>query len=107
MVLEPYQPLVKSAAINTAGAGQDNLIAASAGKVVTVYAIVLVAAGAVTVKFQDAGTDLTGAMSLITGIPLVLPYSGQPWFQGSPGNAFNINLGGAVQVSGWLLYTQA
>lgn len=91
--------------ISTAAAGQTLLVAANATLKIKVVSYVIVASAAVTVKFQSGNTDLTGAMALAAngGISAV----GQPSahvLETIVNNALNINLGGAVQVSGHLSY---
>jgi hypothetical protein len=90
------------AAISVTASGE--IVAAISGRKVRILSLVLIAAGAVTVKFQSATTDLEGAMSLITGVPVTLPYNPVGWAQTASGEALNIVLGGAVQVSGFLTY---
>lgn len=100
--------LVKRAAVSAASSGDNTLVAAVTGKRIKVLALVLVAAGAVTARLESAagGTALTGVMSLITGTPLVLPltFPGYHWVETAEGALLNLELGGAVQVSGDLLY---
>ena len=45
-------------------------------------------------------------MTLSAGVPLTLDFSSQPWFVTSSGNAFILNLGSSVQVSGAAYYQQ-
>ena len=74
----------------------------------------LVAAGAVTATWKSgASTSLSGAESMITGVPHTLPsspdYHGglpQGWLQTAYGEALVIALGGAVQVSGHIGYRE-
>ena len=68
----------------------------------------LVAAGAVTAQFQSGagGAARTGVMSLITGVPLVVPYSPNGHFDTADAALLNLSLGGAVQVSGHLTYVE-
>lgn len=100
-----------SASISTASSGATAVVAAASGRRIRVVSYVLVAAGAVTAKWQSASTDLTGAMSLITGTPLApapFPQRHSGGYDGhiqtAPGEALNLTLGGAVQVSGHLTY---
>lgn len=89
--------------INVAATG--DIVVAVAAKRIRVYAAQLVAAGAVTAQFKSsaAGTALTGAMSLITGVPVTFPYNEKGWFETDVANqALSLTLGGAVQVSGVL-----
>lgn len=95
--------LVQYAKIDLAASG--DLVALTAGKRIRVLSLTLVAAGAVTAKLQSgASSDLTGAMSLITGVPLVWPESPRGYVQTVSGEKLNLVLGGAVQVSGQLSY---
>lgn len=98
---------VKHAVIATAAAGATQLVAAVVGKRIRVLGYTLVAAAAVTAKFQSATNDLTGALPLAanggaspTGAPQV------PLFETNVGEALNVNLGGAVAVAGHLTYME-
>lgn len=96
------------AVISRASSGE--VVAAVAGKRIRVVSYVMVAAGAVTVRIDSATTPISGVMSLITGTPLVVPHApegvaGQKgYMQTAQGEALNLTLGGAVQVSGHLVY---
>ncbi len=80
------------------------LVAAVAGQVISVLNYNIVAAGAVTAQFKSATTALTGAMSMITGVPIADAGDVQsPLFQTAKGEALNLTLGGTVQVSGHML----
>ena len=94
---------IQYASISTSASA--DLVAAVAGKRIRVLDIVLVAAGAVTAQLQsNATTNLTGAMSLITGVPLGFSASQFGLFQTGVGEKLNLVLGGAVQISGFLVY---
>lgn len=96
---------IKQAKISLAASG--DLVAAVAGKSIRVLAYSIVAAGAVTAKFQSGGaTDLTGAMSMITGTPLAPGESLAGHFQTVAGEKLNLVLGSSVQVSGHLTYQE-
>ncbi len=90
------------------GAGADNTIVAGvAGKSILVWKIMLVlgaTASAITVK-DGAATALTGPLSLVANGSMTLPFDAAPWFKTSPGNAFILNSGAAVQLSGLVGYT--
>lgn len=98
--------VLQFALVNTAAAGATQLVAAqAAGVKIKVVSYVLVAGAAVTVKFQSAAVDLTGAMAFAAngGVSAV----GQPsahLLETAAATALNINLGGAVQVSGHISY---
>jgi hypothetical protein len=93
--------------ISVASSGSNTLVAAVPEKKIKVLSYTLVCDGAVTVKWQSASTDLSGAMSFSAngGIstPVGSPSSG--WLLETAINeALNLNLGGAVGVRGHLTY---
>lgn len=94
--------------IAASGSGSNTLVAAVTGKKIRVLAAVLVAAGAVTAKFQSgaAGTDLTGAMSLAVNGSLVLPFNPSGWFETAASTLLSLLLGGAVSVAGVITYVE-
>lgn len=96
--------IIRTAAINTAASGATSLVSAVAGNNIVVLAYHFSAAGAVNVKFQSASTDLTGAMTCATGVPHDAASTDYGLFQTATNEALNINLSGAVQVSGHIVY---
>ncbi len=96
----------KFAKIDLAATG--TLVAAVAGKKIRVLALQMAAAGAVTVQAKSAagGTALTGAISLATGVAHVLPFNPVGWFETVAAELLELALGGAVQVSGSLVYVE-
>jgi hypothetical protein len=94
-----------SVALSTATSGSGNtLIAAVANQIIRVYRLLLVPATAVTVEFLDGTTALTGVMSLLQGAQLYLPFDSKPHF--TCAGAFMATLGGGVQCSGYVHYSQ-
>lgn len=90
--------------VDIADSGNNTVIAAVAGQTIRVYRGFFIAASSVAIIVRDgASTNLTGAMTLGAH---TLPYDGLPWFTCARGNAFVLNLGSAVQVSGRLYYIQ-
>ncbi len=91
--------------VSTASSGNTTLVAGVAGQKVRVLAMVIVAASAVAAKFvSGASPDLTGAMSLTTGRAVMI---GKPPFgiiETAVGAALTLNLSGAVQTSGFVVY---
>ena len=94
-------------AVISAAASPDNtILAAVAARRARVIGIHMVAAAAVVARFESAagGTALTGAMSMITGVPFTA-YNPLGLFEQDVVNELlNLELSGAVQVSGWLTY---
>jgi len=100
---------IKRAAISGATSGNNTLVAAVSGLKIKVLGMVLYAAGAVDVRLESAasGTALTGVMSLsAAGDGFVLPMAppGYHWVETIASQLLNMELGGAVQVSGFLVY---
>lgn len=98
---------VKHATIVASASGATQVVAAVAAKRIRVLGYTLVAAGAVTVKFQSNATDLTGALPLAAngGVSAAGgPYV--PSFETAVGDPLNVNLGGAVAVAGHLTYQE-
>ena len=96
----------KFAAIDAASSGDNTIVAAVTGKKIRVVALFLVAAGAVTVRFESGagGTALTGQMSLAANGGFALPYNPVGYFETAAGELLNMELGGAVSADGSLVY---
>lgn len=104
------------AKISGAASGDNEVIAAVAGKKIRILGLVIVAAGAVTVYFKSGSTaicgDATNPMSLAANGGFVLPtppayptaLAPSGYMQTSAGEAFNMTLGGAVSVGGCVVY---
>jgi hypothetical protein len=97
---------IKYGKIDNSASGQAALVAAVTGKRIRIISMHFIAAAAVTVKFQSASTDLTGAESYSASGGLVLNENKTGHMQTAVGEAFNINLGGAVNVAGSLSYIE-
>jgi hypothetical protein len=99
---------VKRAVIDHATGGDNTLVAAVASKKVRVLSVFLVAAGAVTVRFESgaSGTALTGQMTVAANGVLVLPFNQFGWFETAVNTLLNLELGGAVSVDGALMYIE-
>lgn len=87
--------------------GDNTIVAATAGKATQVLALLITAAGATTITAKQGSTALTGAMTLATGVPLNLPFTGVPYFTTAANAAFILNSSNAVQVSGMALVLTA
>jgi len=97
------------AAIRCHTSGNNTIVAAVSGKKIKVISVLLVAAGAVTARFESGanGTALTGQMSLaVDDNGFVLPPAppGYHWFETVAGALLNLELGGAVYVDGCIVY---
>lgn len=94
--------------INAATSGDNTIIPAQRNKVIKVYSMFFIAGGIVTATVKDGPTDLkTGPMTLpVAGANLFLDFRVQPWWTLTAGNAFILNLSGAIQLSGTIYYTQ-
>lgn len=94
------------ASINAASSGANTLVAAVSGQRVVVTGFLFVVASAVTVVFKSGSTALTGTMSFdpATGNPGAAQSFQQGLMQTAAGEALVMTLGGAVQVSGYLVY---
>lgn len=94
--------------IDVAGSGDNQIVAAVAGKKIRVLSMFFIAGGAVDAKFQsDSGggaADLTGALPLAANGGASLPFNPHGWIQTEAGKKLNLNLGAAVQISGSLTY---
>lgn len=100
---------IKRAAVSAASSGDNTLVAAVTGKKIKVLSLVLVAAGDVDVRLESAagGTALTGVIELAAaGNGFVLPqaFPGYQWVETAAGELLNLELSGAVQVSGLIVY---
>lgn len=95
-----------SLVVSAASSGDNTLLAAQSGYKIRVLSYTLVAAGTVTAAFESAagGTALTGDMTLIAGVPLVVPFQREGHFETVVSELLNLELGGAVQVSGHIVY---
>lgn len=104
----PATARLTRAAVSFAASGDNTVVAATASQTIRVMRMLLIPNGLVGVTMKDgAGTSLSGAMQLATSAPLQFPLDAEPWFITTAGNAFIINLSGAVQVSGVVYYTKS
>ncbi len=94
------------ASIDSAGSGDNTLVAAVAGKRIRVLSLFAITAGAVTVAFESAasGTALTGDMNVASKGSIIMPFNPEGWFQTVAGELLNMELGGATSVDGCLTY---
>lgn len=94
--------------IDHAVSGDNTLVAAVNPKKIRVLSVLLVAAAAVTVRFESGagGTALTGQMNVIANGGFVLPFNPKGWFETASNTLLNLELSGAVSVDGCLSYVE-
>ena len=104
MQLEHAQQL--SVVIDHAASGDNEIVAAVAGKQIRVLSILAQSAGIVTMRFESgAGGDaLTGQMAQIAQSGFSLTYNSSGWFKTNPGEALSLELSAAVKIAGVLNY---
>jgi len=98
-------PQIK-AVIAASSSGNNVMVAAHATKKTVLVSLFMVVTADVTVKFQRATTDITGAMPILAKSGLVLNPNAAGWFETGTNEALNINLGGAIVVGGAINYIQ-
>lgn len=100
--------VVKRAVIDDASSGDNTLVAAVTDKVIRVYDVVLIAAGTVTVRFEDGagGTALTGQMELTAQVGFAPGFNPVGHFETSESTLLNLELSAAISVDGWLIYAE-
>ena len=103
----PSTGYLTNAAVSIAGLGQQALVTATASQTTRVFRLVLVFHSASTAKFQTASTDLTGAMQFRADDKLILDFDGEPWFVTGSNEAFNINLGSSITLTGFIQYEKS
>lgn len=98
---------IKFATISASSSGDNLIVASVSAKKIKVLSATLVSSGTVSVKWRSGTTDISGAMPLVANSGFVLPASspGQGhYLETAVTTALNINLSGAVQVSGHISY---
>lgn len=96
------------AAISAASSGDNTIVAAQGtSNIILVHQVLLVATGAVTVRFESGagGAALTGQMAIAANGGFVIPFSPVGWFKTAANTLLNLELSGATQVSGVVGYT--
>jgi hypothetical protein len=96
----------KFAKIDAASSGSNTIIAAVTGKKIRVLSYDLVCASAVAVTWRSNATALSGAKSFAANGGQVKNLSELGHLETVAGEALNLNLGTAVQVSGELTYVE-
>lgn len=100
---------VKYAVIDHAASGDNTVVAAVTGKKIRVVFLHLIAAGAVTIRWESgaSGTALTGQMNLPANGGMALDFNPCGWFaETAAGSLLNLELSAAVSVDGSLGYIE-
>jgi hypothetical protein len=96
---------LKTAVISANTVATHSIVAAVTGKVIKVYAIHLVCSAANTVNFENGTTDTTGVMSFAANGGMTSAVNPPAYLlKTAAGAAFQMTLGSAQQVSGWVAY---
>ena len=100
--------VIKRAVIDDASSGDNEIVAAVAGKRIYVLSLFLVAGGTTTVRFESGagGSALTGQMSFIANTGFSAAHNESAWFETAIGESLNLELSDAVTVDGALTYVE-
>lgn len=99
----------KYGVINVASSGDNTLqAAAGAGIKIRVTSAMMIATGAVSVRFESGagGTALTGVMPLVASSGFTLPYNPDGWFETADNALLNLELSAAESVDGCFTYVE-
>jgi len=95
----------KTAKIDCAASGDNEIVAAVSGKKIKVYAIIFVSTGTVNVKWRSSTTDLTGDKNFQAREGYVAAVNPPAFLLSTAAEeALNLNLSAAVAVDGWVAY---
>jgi len=103
---------MRFAKIDASASGDNQVVAAVAGKRIRVISYTLITSAAVTAKWRSASTDITGGMAFAANggsepsVSILSPGGIFGLFQTEPGEALNLNLSSAVAVGGHLVYIE-
>jgi hypothetical protein len=102
----PNETSMLEVAFNQVTIATHEVLAAASGKKHYIFAFWLWSNGTVAVTFQSAANLLTGPIAMVAQNQLAREFSltGHPWFTCVTGEAFNITLAQAIQVSGRIYY---
>ena len=110
-VVPPLPPTPASssrAPISIAVAGDNTVIAAVVGQTIRIYHYDFVVNNNVTATLKDGAVAMSGAYQFTAGAGMAYDAPGGIYpIVLTAGSGFVINLGGAVQVSGFIQYTQS
>lgn len=95
---------IRRIAVSASSSGDNAILALVTGKRIRLLGCLLTAAGAVNVKWRSNTTDLSAAVVLsASGDGFVLPEAITGWVETVAGQALNLNLSGAVAVTGHVI----
>ena len=99
---------ITSATLSAADSGDNEVVAAVAGKEIVVHQLLMISSGTVNIRFESGagGTELVGLMELTAQVGFVLPFSPVGWFRTAAGVLLNLELSAAVSVGGTLAYSE-
>src|SRR3990167_2899792 len=101
--------LPKFAKIDGATSGDNEIVAAVAGKKIRVICGSVTMTGTlVTIRFESGAgwTALTGQMQPLAGNTITIPFCPVGNFETAAGESLNMELGGAQSVDGWIVYVE-
>jgi hypothetical protein len=94
--------------IAASSSGNNEIVAAHAGKKIRLIAWWLTSNGTVNAKWRSANTDKSGLAYLVANagvsVPAIDDGSEEVWVETAAGEALNLNLSGAVAVGGQAVY---
>lgn len=96
----------QQAVVNTSTSGDNSIVSATSGAITRVNEMRLTAAGAVTVTVKRGSTTLD-VIQMVAGVPYILPLRLEPYYRTAANEAFILNLGGAVAVTGVVSFTKS
>lgn len=98
--------VMQHAVINVASSGDNTIVAAVTGKKIRVHNVVVMAAGAVNVRFESGagGTALTGIIPLVANVGFAPGFDPTGHFETAEGALLNLELSAAESVDGWITY---
>ena len=99
-------PTIRKAKINAAASGDNTLIDAVEGSKISIVSMAFTVADEVNITLKSGSTAISGAMDFgASGEPRGISYhAGDYPLQTTEGEAFVMNLSGAVLVAGFLTY---
>ena len=106
---EKVQSPALRAVVSGATGGNNTLVAAVSGKKIKVLELMLVVAGAVNIQLESGvgGAYITGLMTTNAAADQIYMPMSRPGYhhiETAQGTLLNMELSGAVQVSGWIVY---